>query len=132
MPFPALDEILEIVDGLIAATRKGDFVWKSVNPTTYVWDGNNAAGVPARLSLQRVAQQTISGGGLKLAVLFVLQVGEIQPDGTFQQKLAINGASSDSLNARLGELYSLIISGFTDKGLAFFKSIMSGIPDPKR
>lgn len=127
---PETEELLKIIDELIVATRKGDFQWRSVNPTTYVWDGTVDRNTPARLSLQRIAQkQALDIAGMKIYPrnYYIFQVSEISAQGT-DLKLNISGAGEELLNDKLDRLYMLIVSGVTEKGVQFLKRI---VPNPE-
>lgn len=132
MSYPENEEFEKIIDGMILATRRGDFQWRSVNPSTYVWDGVSRAAAPARLTLQRVSQKSeYEIGGLKMpstTTYFILQVSEITPQGVPEVRLNISGAGEEALNTKLRELYKLILSGITEKGLQFLKDIL---PNPQ-
>lgn len=133
MSNPESDELHKIIDGIISATRKGDFQWRSVNPSTYVWDGFSRQGAAARLTLQRISSKVdMDFGGLKLGNVvnhhYILQVSEIPTQGlvqgTAENKLTVSGQGEKLLNAKLEELYMLILSGVNEKGIQFLKDIM--------
>lgn len=129
MPNPEMSELQAYVDQLIEATHSGSVTWKAANPTTYVWD---TAGTPkGRLVLQRSerthVQEDTKGHIRPVKVPFYqFQVLEITPRGS-ELRISIDSSEQQFMNSNLDNLYELIKTGVSRKGLAFLKDI---IPHP--
>jgi len=128
MPEQESQELQSYLDGLISATREGSVQWTSVNPTTFIWQTQNA-----RLTLQRVEKATpimVTGGRItqQRKVSYVFQAHELvkqQPSGAIalQQRFSIEGSENEQLNHKLAELFDAIRSGIFRKGLDFLKQL---------
>jgi hypothetical protein len=118
-----VDELLEYLDRLVAATKRGDIEWRRVNPTTYSWETGPQQF--ARVTLQRVgpgAQTTDAGRVVVVArTTYLLQAADARSNVV---RLSVNGAQDAASNVKLEELYNAIGAGFSRKGLDFLKAIL--------
>jgi len=132
MSNPEGQEVQARLDELIAATRKGSFQWRAVNPTTYLWErGDPLRGGP-RLTLQRVEQNVVQrppGGPPTPArqVFFILQVFDIKPNNPQMPLLTVSGSNDPQMNQKLEELFQLVTSGITQQSLEFLKNLISEV-----
>lgn len=133
MPIPERAELERTVDELIAATRKGAFQWRPVNPSTYIWESPASASAPgAKITLQRVERisaRNTSAGTITITSTrkpnLRLDVHEF-PEGIAAPvlKLTVSGADDDPINVKLEELFQLISSGHSEEGLDFLKRLV--------
>lgn len=131
MAIPESQELQMRVDELISSTKKGSFQWRAVNPTTYLWEKQSAVGALARLTLQRVEQNTIQqppGPGQSARMVrtpfVILQVFDIKPGTPQLPVLTISGIGNPSLNQKLQELFDVAASGISEHGLEFLKGLI--------
>jgi hypothetical protein len=133
MPNSESEGIQAYLSDLITATKAGKVNWKTVNPSTFVWE----TGAPrnARLSLQRVertvqvpiAGQIVVGRPAmprftqQQQTSFVFQAFEM---GNPNPVLNIDSSNDQELNKRLAELFDLVKTGISQKTLDFLKSIL--------
>jgi len=125
MPLPDSANIQRYIQTLVVRTRRGDFIWKKVNPSTYIWD---SAGAPmARLNLQRIPTTSsidpTSPFKIRKNYFFILQALEIT-DSKVAEKLKIDGEIDEAVNDRLEGLFDLIQTGITEKGLDFLAQVI--------
>jgi hypothetical protein len=128
MSLPNKQELLGYLDQVITATSEGKFEWKSVNPTTYVWDSGNPS--HARLTLQKVAGRNAVAGGRVLGTInnYLLQVGTVEAVSggrAYVQKLKLDGATDSETNEKLKELFRLVSSGISQKGINFLREVLA-------
>jgi len=127
MPGQESQELQSYLDGLIAVTRAGSVQWTSANPTTFIWQTENA-----RFTVQRVEKTgpVVLGVGRisqQKKISYVFQAHELvkQAAGggltTLQQRFSIEGSENEELNRKLDELFDAIRSGIFRKGLEFLK-----------
>jgi hypothetical protein len=127
MPLPDSANIQRYITTLIARTRRGDFVWKKLNPSTYLWESDPKRA--ARLSLQRIADpsNTIDAMlGKPKVYFYLLQAYELHEGGRITEKLRIDGEVDSAVNAQLENLFAMVQSGITEKGLDFFANLIGG------
>lgn len=130
MGVPDVKELLQHINELISATRKGSISWTPVNPTTYVWERRSRAiEMPgARMTLQRIERPARLTPGNPLLQAknsyVILQVHELPFLGPPDLKLSISGQNAVELNQQLQALFELIGSGISERGLDFFKNLI--------
>jgi hypothetical protein len=133
MSTPESHELLTRIDELVSATRKGSFQWRTLNPTTYLWERTDPArgGEGARLTLQRVIQNVpqrpVPGQplGSTRKAFFILQVVEVKRGGGQSPMLTISGSDEPEVNQKLEELFQQVSSGISEAGLEFLKNLIS-------
>jgi hypothetical protein len=126
MASPEAIELRGYLVNLINATREGTIQWRSVNPTTFVYEtGTEEKG--ARLTLQRLERtvRTVVGGRIvaNKSFSYLLQAHEVI-GGRMTLKVNIDGDDDDDANERLSSLFDIVKSGLSRKGLDFLKEIL--------
>jgi hypothetical protein len=137
MPNSESEGLQAYISDLVAATKAGKVNWKSVNPTTFVWETGSPKN--ARVSLQRVDRvvqvalpiggQIIIGGRATPQQRVTQQT---QTSYVFQAFdgasptaiLNIDSSSDPELNKSLTDLFELVKTGISQKTLDFLKSIL--------
>lgn len=120
------------LDEVIAATSAGKIPWKSVNPTTFVWETGNA-----KVSLQRVERITqVSIPPVQLpgrpplqqrmaqvaSVSYVFQAFDMgRPNVPI---LNLESSMDKALDQKLQDLFDLVKTGVSQKTLDFLRSIL--------
>lgn len=124
MPLPDSESIQRYIKILITRTRQGDFVWKKLNPSMYAWESN--ADRPARLTLQKIADANSFAAmiGQPKTYFYLLQVSDFQESGKAVERLRIDGEVDQNVNSMLENLFALVQSGITQKGLDFFADLI--------
>ena len=121
--------LLAYIADLSNATAVGKISWRSVNPTTFVWEAPSPQN--ARLSLQRVervvAVSTAMVGGRpvpqqKKQTFYLIQAFD-QP-GSATPIMNVDSSDDIELNQRLSELFELIKTGVSEKTLEFLRSML--------
>jgi hypothetical protein len=126
MRSPESQQLQDTVRDLIAETQRGYFQWRSVNPSTYVCDTPASEGrTAARLILQRIERTAVPRTGTpRKEAHYLLEGNEVYASGQINLKLSISGAENPEINELLDQLYRLLVSGTTDEGLEFLKSLL--------
>jgi hypothetical protein len=126
MHSPESRQLQDIVGDLIEETRRGRFLWRAVNPSTYVSDTPaSESRTAARLILQRFERIAVPRTGTpRKEIHYLLQVHELTAPGTMNLKLSISGSESPEINELLDQLYQSLLSGTADEGLEFLKSLL--------
>jgi hypothetical protein len=126
MPNAESDELQAYISDLTALTNAGKINWRSVNPTTFVWD----AGAPrnARVSLQRldrlVALPPMPGRppSQRKETSYLFQVFDLNiPNAPI---LNVESSSDAQLNDKLTHLFEFAKTGVTQRTLEFLRSIL--------
>jgi hypothetical protein len=118
------------ISDLITATNAGKVNWRTVNPTTFIWE----TGPPrnARVSLQRVdrvVQVAVSQavGPPRMAQQFQSSYVFQAFDGrTPTPVLSVDTSGDPELTKRITELFELVKSSVSRKTLDFLRSILPG------
>ena len=117
-------------DELMEATKAGKIEWKTVNPTTFVWE---TASPGARVSLQRVERvvpvTTLGPNGRpsitpRRDVFFLFQVFDLTRIPTNAPIVTADSSADAQLNQKFTALFDLIKSGISEKILEFLQSIL--------
>lgn len=124
MPNEKYETLATYIDELIGATQQGKIEWKSVNPTTFIWETS----VPrnAKVSLQRVERLVNIKFGSRTVqqktTTYLFQVVDLnQP---IPPILIVDTADDQQLNEKLAALFELAKTGISEKTLNFLKSIL--------
>jgi hypothetical protein len=116
------DELIIYINKITESTRLGEMLWTRINPTTYTWSTDKPK--PAKIILQQVQRSTrrIIGGNIivRTSTHYLFKV--IDQHG--QEVIAVDGSEDESINTSLSPLYEAILSGFTQKGIEFLKTIL--------
>ncbi|MBI3477398.1 MAG: hypothetical protein HY010_16825 [Acidobacteria bacterium] len=109
------------VDELIAATNAGKINWKTVNPSTFVWE----PGAPknARVSLQRVDRTTPTGNVTRREIFYLFQAFDSMEPNT-SPVVSVESRKDGELQLRFATLFELIKTGLSQKNLDFLRSIL--------
>jgi len=118
-----INELSAELDAIKVSTEAGTLEWVKANPATFVWARPLP---PARMTLQRIetpptavvmlrGQPTVVHRGKR----FVLQAYDAA-----NLRLSIDGGESEELNQKMEQLFDVIMSVQSRKGIEFLKSIL--------
>jgi hypothetical protein len=115
------------IDDMLKSTSAGKIVWKSVNPTTFVWET-----IGAKLSFQRVERLIAMPVTQQIGRPPIQQPPRKQISYLFQAYdlaqitpiVNVDSTGEPELNQKFDMLFELIQTGISERSLDFLKSIL--------
>jgi hypothetical protein len=116
-----IQEFSKVIEQLQEATNAGSITWSKVNPSTFSWNSHDGG----RVTLQQVSRTVTEqrpGIGVRNREVRSFRFEVTNSSGVPQ--LSVNTADTKEADPILQNLFNVITSGITRKGVDFLKSLL--------
>jgi hypothetical protein len=125
------NQLVDVLEQLVAATEIGKVQWTKINPTTYSWPSDSGKVVIQKVPLPRGAtgsiwravtssQSDVSDARTEIATRYMLEVF----DAAGEPQLVASSVRSRDVQAALESAYAAISSQFAQKGVDFLRELV--------